>query len=43
MDFVEAMELNDEGLIQRHSVYWGWLVSGCCNVTNITAESELLR
>jgi ketosteroid isomerase-like protein len=24
MDFVEAMELNDDGLIQRHSVYWGW-------------------
>ncbi len=24
MDFVEAMELNDEGLIQRHRVYWGW-------------------
>ena len=24
MDFVEAMELNDEGLIQRHCVYWGW-------------------
>jgi hypothetical protein len=23
MDFVEAMELN-EGLIQRHCVYWGW-------------------
>jgi len=24
MDFVEAMELNDKGLIQRHCVYWGW-------------------
>ncbi len=24
MDFVEAMELNNEGLIQHHSVYWGW-------------------
>jgi hypothetical protein len=24
MDFVEVMELNDEGLIQRHCVYWGW-------------------
>ncbi|QQO14287.1 nuclear transport factor 2 family protein [Bradyrhizobium diazoefficiens] len=24
MDFVEAMELNDAGLIQRHCVYWGW-------------------
>jgi hypothetical protein len=24
MDFVEAMELSDEGLIQRHCVYWGW-------------------
>jgi hypothetical protein len=24
MDFVEAMELNGEGLIQRHRVYWGW-------------------
>jgi len=24
MDFVEAMELNDQGLIQRHRVYWGW-------------------
>ena len=25
MDFVEAMDLNDEGLIQRHCVYWRWL------------------
>ncbi|HZP06125.1 MAG TPA: nuclear transport factor 2 family protein [Terracidiphilus sp.] len=24
MDFVEVMELNDEGLIQYHKVYWGW-------------------
>jgi hypothetical protein len=24
MDFVEAMELNRDGLIQRHRVYWGW-------------------
>jgi len=24
MDFVEAMELNKQGLIQRHCVYWGW-------------------
>lgn len=24
MDFVEAMELNQQGLIQRHCVYWGW-------------------
>jgi hypothetical protein len=24
MDFVEVMELNDEGLIQYHRVYWGW-------------------
>lgn len=24
MDFVEVMELNEEGLIQRHRVYWGW-------------------
>jgi ketosteroid isomerase-like protein len=24
MDFVEAMELNEQGLIQRHRVYWGW-------------------
>jgi len=24
MDFVEAMTLNDDGLIQRHCVYWGW-------------------
>jgi hypothetical protein len=24
MDFVEAMEINDAGLIQHHSVYWGW-------------------
>lgn len=24
MDFAEVMELNDEGLIQRHHVYWGW-------------------
>ncbi|WP_407177388.1 nuclear transport factor 2 family protein [Bradyrhizobium sp. STM 3562] len=24
MDFTEVMELNDDGLIQRHCVYWGW-------------------
>jgi hypothetical protein len=24
MDFVEVMELNQGGLIQRHRVYWGW-------------------
>ena len=24
MDFVEAMDLNDDGLIQRHCVCWGW-------------------
>lgn len=24
MDFVESMELNDDGLIQYHKVYWGW-------------------
>ena len=24
MDFVEVMELNDDGLIERHRVYWGW-------------------
>lgn len=24
MDFVESMELNERGLIQHHSVYWGW-------------------
>jgi hypothetical protein len=28
MDFVESMELNDEGLISRHRVYWGWLGVG---------------
>jgi ketosteroid isomerase-like protein len=24
MDFVEAMEIDDAGLIKRHCVYWGW-------------------
>ena len=24
MDFVESMELNAQGLIQHHAVYWGW-------------------
>jgi hypothetical protein len=24
MDFVESLELNGEGVIQRQSVYWGW-------------------
>jgi hypothetical protein len=24
MDFVEVMEINDQGLIQHHGVYWGW-------------------
>jgi hypothetical protein len=28
MDFVESMELNDEGLIGRHRVYWGWFGVG---------------
>jgi hypothetical protein len=23
MDFVEVMEINDDGLIARHCVYWG--------------------
>lgn len=24
MDFIESMEINAAGLIQRHCVYWGW-------------------
>jgi hypothetical protein len=28
MDFVESMELNEDGLIQRHCVYWGWFGFG---------------
>jgi len=28
MDFVEVMELNDDGLIQHHRVYWGWFGFG---------------
>jgi SnoaL-like domain len=24
MDFVESMEIDDNGLICRHCVYWGW-------------------
>jgi ketosteroid isomerase-like protein len=28
MDFADAMELNDEGLIRRHCVYWGWFGVG---------------
>jgi hypothetical protein len=28
MDFVESMELNDDGLISRHRVYWGWFDVG---------------
>lgn len=24
MDFAEIMNLNDQGLIQSHRVYWGW-------------------
>jgi hypothetical protein len=24
MDFVESMELDDDGLIKKHCVYWGW-------------------
>jgi ketosteroid isomerase-like protein len=28
MDFCEVMELNDEGLIQWHHVYWGWFGFG---------------
>ena len=25
---VEAMDLNEDGLIQRHCVYWGWFGFG---------------
>jgi ketosteroid isomerase-like protein len=28
MDFVEVMELNRDGLIQRYRVYWGWFGFG---------------
>lgn len=28
MDFVEVMELNEDGLIQKHRVYWGWFGLG---------------
>lgn len=28
MDFVESMEINDDGLIQRHYVFWGWFGFG---------------
>lgn len=28
MDLVEVMEVNDDGLIQRHRVYWGWYALG---------------
>jgi hypothetical protein len=28
MDFVESMELDDDGLIRRHCVYWGWFGVG---------------
>jgi hypothetical protein len=28
MDFFEVMEINDEGLIQHHRVYWGWFGVG---------------
>lgn len=24
MDFIQSMEINEAGLIQRHCVYWGW-------------------
>src|ERR1051326_4830584 len=24
MDFAEAMEIDDKGLIRHHNVYWGW-------------------
>lgn len=28
MDFVESMEINEDGLIQHHNVYWGWFGVG---------------
>lgn len=28
MDFVESMEINAQGLIERHRVYWGWFGLG---------------
>src|SRR6185437_13291363 len=38
MDFVEVMELDDDGLIRRHCVYWAGSASGCCSATNILVE-----
>lgn len=41
MDFVvEVMELNDEGLIERHCVYWAGSASACCSGANIIAEND---
>jgi hypothetical protein len=28
MDFVGVMELNNDGLIQKYRVYWGWFSVG---------------
>jgi hypothetical protein len=39
MDLVEVMELNDEGLIQHHKVYWGWFGLWFCSGMNTIAQS----
>jgi hypothetical protein len=38
MDFVEVMELDDDGLIRRPCVYWGWFGVGVHRATNIVVE-----
>ena len=35
MDFVEAMERDDDGLFKRHCVDWGWSGVACSRATNI--------
>lgn len=43
MDFAEAMEINDEGLIQHHNVYWGWFGIGVLERDEYHKDGESRR
>jgi len=41
MGFVEVIELNDDGLIQYHKVYWGMAWLCCAGEERISARSRI--
>jgi hypothetical protein len=40
MDFTESMDINDDGLIQHHRVYWGWFGFGVLQRDEYHKKSE---